>query len=178
MKTCAKEIQLQDGEQEPVAIVDCEDPSVSETINANEARTGEKLDSEEMRKRKAKEVQEFDEFEVRMEVDKSEIRMKQGKKAWSKWVETQKDPNNPCTSCLVSALEKAVLSRNRGPSVSRDVDGRMATLGLIRVRVPCSVLFWRMQASRIRRLGGTETPFRSTWYRSRTSAGNERSGGC
>ena len=75
--------------------VDREDPSVSKIINAYEARTGEKLDSEEMRKRKAKEAQEFDEFEVRMEVDKSEIRMTPGKKAWSKWVETQKDPNKP-----------------------------------------------------------------------------------
>ena len=75
--------------------VDREDPSVSKIINAYEARTGEKLDSEEMQKRKAKEVQEFDEFEVRMEVDKSEIRMTPGKKAWSKWVETQKDPNKP-----------------------------------------------------------------------------------
>ena len=37
------------------------------------------------------------------------------------------------TSCLVSALEKAVFSRNQGPSVSRDVDGRMATLDFIRV---------------------------------------------
>ena len=94
IKTCAREIQFQDGEQESVAIVDCEDPSVSENINANEASTGEKLDSEERRK-KAKEVQEFDEFEVKMEVDKSEIRMTAGKKVWSKWVETRKVPNKP-----------------------------------------------------------------------------------
>ena len=51
---------VQDGEQESV-----EDPSVSKTINAYEARTGEKLDSEELLKRKAKEVEEFDEFEVK-----------------------------------------------------------------------------------------------------------------
>ena len=54
MKTCAREIQLQDGEQESFAIVNREDPSVPNTINVCEARMGEKLDSEEMRKRKAK----------------------------------------------------------------------------------------------------------------------------
>ena len=74
-KTCAREIQFQDGEQESVAIVDREDPSVFKTINVCEARTGEKLDSKKMwKKRKAKEVQEFDEFEVKAKVVKSEIR--------------------------------------------------------------------------------------------------------
>ena len=60
-KTCARKIQFQDGEQQSVAIVNREDPSVSKPINVCETRTGEKLDSEEMRKRKAKEVQELDE---------------------------------------------------------------------------------------------------------------------
>ena len=73
--------------------MDREDPSVSKTIIVCEVRMGEKLDPKEMRKRKAKEVQEFDEFEVKMKVDKSEIRMTSGKKVWSKWVETRKDPN-------------------------------------------------------------------------------------
>ena len=43
---------------------------------------------------------------------------------------------------LVSALEKAVLSRDQGPSVPRDVDGRVAILDLIRVRGPlqCDLL--------------------------------------
>ena len=50
-KKCARKIQFQDGEHESVAIVDREDPSVSKTINACEARMGEKLDSKEMRKR-------------------------------------------------------------------------------------------------------------------------------
>ena len=94
-KTCAREIQFQDREQESVAIVDRQDPNVFKTINVCEARMGEKLDSKEMRKRKAKEVQEFDEFEVKMKVVKSEIRMTPGKKLWSKWVETRKDPNKP-----------------------------------------------------------------------------------
>ena len=52
-----------------------EDPSVSKTINVCEARMGEKLDPKEMRKRKAKEVQEFDEFEVKMKVVKTEARI-------------------------------------------------------------------------------------------------------
>ena len=92
-KTCARKIQFQDGEQEPVAIVKCEDPSVSKTMNVCKKRMGEKLDSKEMRKRKAKEVQEFDGFEVKMKVVQSETRMTPGKKVWSKWVETRKDPN-------------------------------------------------------------------------------------
>ena len=78
--TCAREIQLQDGEQESVSTVDREDPSVPKTINVCEARTGKKLDSKEMRKRKAKEVQEFDGFEVKMKVVRLEIRMTPGKK--------------------------------------------------------------------------------------------------
>ena len=82
-KTCARKI------------VNREDPSVSKTINVCEARMGEKLDSKEMRKRKAKEMQEFDEFEVKMKVVKSEARKTPGKKMWSKWVETRKDPNKP-----------------------------------------------------------------------------------
>ena len=92
-RTCAREIQFQDGEQGSISIVNREDPSVSKTINVCEARTGEKLDSKEMRKRKAKEVQEFAEFEVKMKVVKSEAGMTPGKKVWSKWVETRKDPN-------------------------------------------------------------------------------------
>ena len=100
--SCAREIQFQDGEQESVAIVNREDPSVSKTINVYEARMGEKLDSKEMRKRKAKEVQEFDEFKVKMKVVKTEARMTLAKKVWSKWVETRKDPNKPW--CELSGL--------------------------------------------------------------------------
>ena len=69
-KTCARKNQFQDGEHESVAIVNREDPSVSKTINVCEARMGEKLDSKEMRKRKAKELQELDEFKVKMKVAK------------------------------------------------------------------------------------------------------------
>ena len=56
---------------------------------------GEKLDSKEIRKRKGKEVQELDEVEVKMKVVKSEAGITPGKKVWSEWVETRKDPNKP-----------------------------------------------------------------------------------
>ena len=61
MKTCARMITVSGTENKnPVSNVDLEDPSVSKTITVFEARMGEKLDSKEMRKRKAKEVQELD----------------------------------------------------------------------------------------------------------------------
>ena len=56
-KTCAIEIQFQDREQELVAIVNHEDPSISKTINVCEVRTGEKLDTKEVRKRKERREQ-------------------------------------------------------------------------------------------------------------------------
>ena len=87
-ETCTTETRMRVGEQESIAVVDCEDPSVIEAIEAYDARTGEKLDSEEVRKGRAKEVRELDEFEVKMEVDGSETRSTLGKKIWSKWVET------------------------------------------------------------------------------------------
>ena len=69
-QTCTTETQL----QESIVVVNHDDPSTSETIEAYDARTGEKLDSEEVRKGRAKEVRELDEFEVKMEVEKSERR--------------------------------------------------------------------------------------------------------
>ena len=86
-----REIQFQDGEQESVAIVNREDPSVSKTINVCETRTGEKLASKEIWKRKAKEVQEFDEFEVKVKVVKSKARMTPGRKVWPKMGGNTKD---------------------------------------------------------------------------------------
>ena len=71
---------MQDREQESIAVVDYD------------ARTGEKLDSEEVRKGRAKDVRELDELEVKMEVDESKMRSTPGKKILSKWVETRKDP--------------------------------------------------------------------------------------
>ena len=119
-KMCAREIQFQDGEQESVAIVNREDPSVFKTINVCEARMGEKLDPKEMRKRKAKEVQEIDEFEVKVKVVKSETRMTQGKKVWSKWVETRKDPNKPWyESSGLSPREGSTQSKSRTECAKR-----------------------------------------------------------
>ena len=45
-ETCTTETQVQDGEQKSIAVVDYEDPSATEAIDAYDARTGEKLDSE------------------------------------------------------------------------------------------------------------------------------------
>ena len=70
-ETCTTETRMQDGEQESIAVVDYEDPSATEAIEAYDARTAEKVDSE-VRKGRAKEVRELDEFEVKMEVDESE----------------------------------------------------------------------------------------------------------
>ena len=88
-ETCTTETLMQDGEQESIAVVDNEDPSAMEAIEAHHARTSEKLVSEEVRKGRAKEVRELDDFEVKMEVDESEMRSTPSKKIWSKWVETR-----------------------------------------------------------------------------------------
>ena len=90
-ETCTTETQMQDKEQESIAVVDYEDPATTEAIEAYDARTGEKLDPEEVRMGRAKEVRELDKFEVKMEVDESEMRSTPGKKIWSKWVETRND---------------------------------------------------------------------------------------
>ena len=98
-ETCTTETLMQDGEQESIAVVDYEDPSATEAIVAYDARIGEKLDSEEVRKGGTKEVRELDEFEVTMEVDESEMR------SWSKWVETRKDANSSAIRCRLCATE-------------------------------------------------------------------------
>ena len=74
---------MQDREQESIVVA-----STTEDIVFYDARTSERLDSEEVRKGRAKEVRELDEFEVKMEVDESEMRTTQGKNIWSKWVES------------------------------------------------------------------------------------------
>ena len=101
----ATESQLQDDEHETLAVVDYEDPSATQAIVAYDAKTGERLDSEEVRKGRAKEMRELDEFKVKMEVDESEMRTTPGKKIWSKWVETRKDPNSPAIRCRLCATE-------------------------------------------------------------------------
>ena len=85
-ETCTTETQLQDTELESIAVVNYEDPSTSEAIEAYDSRTGERLDSEEVRKGRAKEVRELHEFEVQMDVDELEVRVTPGKTNWSKWV--------------------------------------------------------------------------------------------
>ena len=100
----AAETQLRDREQESIAVVDYKDPSTSDTIEAYNARTCER-DSEEVRMGRAKEVRKLDEFEVKMEIDDSEMRVTPGKKIWSKWVETRKDPNSPAIRCRLCATE-------------------------------------------------------------------------
>ena len=77
-----------------------EDPSATtEAIEAYDARTSEKLDSEEVRTGRAKEVRELYEFEIKMEVDEAEMRSTPGKILWSKLVETRKNPNNSAIRC-------------------------------------------------------------------------------
>ena len=60
-----------------IAVVDYEDPSATEAIEAHDARTGEKLDSEEVRKGRTKDVRSLmnskSKFEVKMEVDESDL---------------------------------------------------------------------------------------------------------
>ena len=102
-ETCTTETQ--DGEQESIAVVDCEDPIAAEAIEAYDARTGEKLDTEEVRKGRAKKARELDEFEVKMEVVESDMRLTPGKKIWSTWVETRKDPNRSAIQCRLCATE-------------------------------------------------------------------------
>ena len=65
-ETCTTETQMQDREQESIAVVYYEDPSATEAIEAYDARIGEKLDSEEVRKGRTKDVRELDEFEVKI----------------------------------------------------------------------------------------------------------------
>ena len=58
-EACETEPRLQDNEHEShavVAVVDDEDPSATQAIEADDARTGARLDSEEVRKGRAKEM--------------------------------------------------------------------------------------------------------------------------
>ena len=98
-EACTTETQMQDREQESIAVVDYEDPSTTEAIGAYDARTGERLG-------RAKEVRELDEFEVKMEVDESEVRVTPVKKIWSTWVETRKDRNGQAIRCRLCATEE------------------------------------------------------------------------
>ena len=72
---------------------------MTEAIEACDARAGEMIDLQEVRKGRAKEVRDLDELEVQMEVDESEMR------SWSKWVETRNDPNSSAIRCRLCATE-------------------------------------------------------------------------
>ena len=77
-ETCTTETQLQDREQESIAVVNHEDPSTSEAFVAYDATTSERLHSEEVRKGRAEEVRVLDQVEVKMEVDESKMRATPG----------------------------------------------------------------------------------------------------
>ena len=96
---------MQDREHESIAVVDYEDPNTTEAIEAYDARTGERLDSEEVRQGRTREVRKLDELEVKMEVDESEMRLAPCKKIWSKCVETRNDPNCPAIRRRLCATE-------------------------------------------------------------------------
>ena len=81
--------------------MDDEDPSTSETIEARDPRAGERLDSEEVRKGRAKEVRELDELEVKMEVDESEMRVTPGKKKLVNMGGDGKGSKQPCYTVSV-----------------------------------------------------------------------------
>ena len=146
-ETCTTETLMQEGEQEPIAAVDYEDASATEPIEAYDARTGEKLDSEEVRKGRAKEVRELDEFEVKMEVDESEMRATPGKKIWSKWLETRKDPNSSAIRCRLCATEVST-SESRSdtfaatPFEIRATDFELGSELQAQARSLCSTFRW------------------------------------
>ena len=71
-ETSTTEIQLLNRDQDTIAEVNYDDPKASEATEACDARTGEKLDPEEVRRGRAKEVREL----VKME----EMRATPGKK--------------------------------------------------------------------------------------------------
>ena len=58
-EACTTETPMQDREQESSAVVDYEGPSTTEAIEAYDARTGERLDSEEVRKDEPKRCESF-----------------------------------------------------------------------------------------------------------------------
>ena len=53
-EACTTDTQTQDREQESIAVVNYENPSTTEAIEPCDARTSERLDSEEVRKGRAK----------------------------------------------------------------------------------------------------------------------------
>ena len=108
-ETCTTETQMQDREQESIAVVDYEDPSATEAIEAYDARTVKSSIQKKCERDEPKRCESLmnskSKFEVKMEVDESEMRSTPGKKIWSKWVETRKEPNSSATRCRLCATE-------------------------------------------------------------------------
>ena len=101
-ETCTTETQMQNGEQESVAVVDYEDPSATEAIEAYDARTGEKLD---IQKKCDRDEPKRCESLMNSKSKWRSMRSTPGKKIWSKWVETRKDPNSSALRCRLCATE-------------------------------------------------------------------------
>ena len=178
MKTYAKEIQFQDGEQESVAIVDYEDPILQKPSTS--AKQGRVRSSTQKKcgQEKPKRCKSLMSSNSKWKLSSRRFEWHQERRCGQNGWKHGRIHTSLGTSFRVSAIERAVLNWNQGPSVPRDVDGRVIILNLIRVKVSCSVFFWQMQVSRIWRLVKTEIPFRFTWYHPRTSAGNVRFGAC
>ena len=176
-KTCAREIQFQDGEQESIAIVNREDPSVSKTINVCETRTGEKLDSKEIRKEKPKRCKS-------LMSSKSKWKLSRRRLEWHRERRCKMSGNmTGSKQALVQVVWSQPSRRQYSVEIKDQICQQMwmvewLLLDLIFVTALFNMLIWRMQISRIWRLGGTVIPCRSAWYHPRSSAGNERSGDC
>lgn len=84
-----------------------EDPASARHIEAYDVRTKEKLDPEKVRKGRPKEVKELRDFE-----DEAEMRITPGKKIWSKWVKTRKDPSKAEVRSRLCATEVNVGDRS------------------------------------------------------------------
>ena len=85
-------------------------PSVSKTINVCEAKMSEKCDSQERRKRNAKEVQDFDEFEVKVTVVKSETRITPVKKVFDHGGESRSSEDPPPAEDGAAYQQRRVLA--------------------------------------------------------------------
>ena len=98
-ETCTTETQMQDGEQESIAVVDCEDPSATEALRLTTREQVKSSIQKKCERDEPKRCENLMNSKPKMEVDKSEMRSTPGEKIWSKWVETRKDPNSSAIRC-------------------------------------------------------------------------------
>ena len=148
-KTCAREIHFQDGEQESVSIVNPVSPRPSPSAKQERVRSS----TQKKCGREKKRCKSSMSSKSKWKLSSRRLERRYGQNGWKH----ERIYTSFGTRRLVSAIEKAVLGRNQGPSVPRDVDGRVAILNLIRVRDPYNVFFWRMQVSRIWRRRNRDT---------------------